>query len=138
MEHGGIWDCDEDDVFYEELRRQVLLLTAEDDDDEERVENKHANAAKSLQLQQRFNAGLGPASTPQPGCYYHWSGNEAVDSAPRWLCNVWNSGNGTGVFIPQIIKSRRRNNKPSRFFSYLFALCSGLSSEFVSCPLLVS
>ena len=131
MEHGGggggIWDCDEDDVFYEELRRQVLLLTAEDD--EECVENKPTIAAKSLQ--QRFSIGLGPpASTLPPGCYYHWSGNQAMDSVPRWLSNVWNSGIGTGVFIPQIIKSRRRY-KPSRSFSYQAFLCSSLSSEFV-------
>lgn len=34
-----LWECDEDDLFYAELRKQVLLLTA--GDDEECQENEH-------------------------------------------------------------------------------------------------
>ncbi|KAL3510846.1 hypothetical protein ACH5RR_030247 [Cinchona calisaya] len=111
-----IWECDEDDLFYAELRRQVLLLTAEDD--EECQENRHPNTAKSLQ--QRFNTS--PPSLLQPGCYYNWSGNHENGSVPTWLFNLWKPGNGTGVFIPQIIKSRRRyrprkkNNERGRMY----------------------
>ncbi|KAL3501679.1 hypothetical protein ACH5RR_036128 [Cinchona calisaya] len=118
MDHKDIRDCEEDDFFYAELRRQLLMLTAEDDDEDQ--ENRHTyNTAKSIK--QRLNAS--PASMLQlPGCYHNWSGSNANESVPTWLFNLWNSGNGTGVFIPQIIKSTRRykprkkNNERGRMY----------------------
>ncbi|KAL3510839.1 hypothetical protein ACH5RR_030240 [Cinchona calisaya] len=64
MNQRGIWECDEDDLYYAEFRRQVLLLTTEGDD-EECQESRHPNTAKSLQ--QRFKTS--PPSLLQPGCY---------------------------------------------------------------------
>ncbi|CAI9096254.1 OLC1v1032352C1 [Oldenlandia corymbosa var. corymbosa] len=116
MDHLGAWDgaeSAEDVLFYEELRRQVLILTAEEDDDDEYQENKHPNiGAKSLH-QTVAHSPASALQTQQPGCYYQWSGGETTDSVPRWVFNVWNPGSGTGVFIPQIVKSRRRN-KPRK------------------------
>lgn len=115
MNQRDIWECDEDDLFYAELRRQVLLLTAEDD--EECQESKLPNSDKPIE--QRLNTS--PVSVLPPGCYYNWSGSDETESVPTWLFNLWKSGNGTGVFIPQIIKSRRRY-RPSRFFFCLIYL----------------
>ncbi|KAI5678611.1 hypothetical protein M9H77_09561 [Catharanthus roseus] len=107
-----IWEeCDdEDDLFYEELRKQILLLIAEDDEDH--VQGLQGNMLKTLK--KRFNNG--------PVCYYNWSGNEATGLVPTWLFDLWKPGNGTGVFIPQIIKSgkrykpRRKNNERGRIY----------------------
>lgn len=107
---------EEDDHFYAELRKQILLLTTEED--EELQQNKLKISAKSLH--QRFNKSHASALQVQNGCYYNWSGDEETKSVPTWLFNLWKSGNGngTGVFIPQISKSRTRYN-PSKcvFFS---------------------
>lgn len=103
---------EEDDHFYAELRKQILLLTAEEEDNVEVQElqrNKLQISAKSLQ--QRFNNW--PGSALHHGCYYNWSGDEATEAVPTWLFNLWKSGNGTGVFLPQITKSRTRHN-PSK------------------------
>lgn len=99
---------EEDDVFYDELRRQVLQLTAEDDDDvhEDVYENKILNRIEARK-QGPYN---GPCSVPQPLCYYNWPGNkEDCAAIPAWMLNLWRSGNGTGVFIPQTVQSRRKN-----------------------------
>ncbi|CAN4124772.1 unnamed protein product [Withania somnifera] len=47
---------------------------------------------------------------------FYWYGDiEDSNKAPKWLSDLWKKGNrdemfnGTGVFIPHIIKSRRRN-----------------------------
>ncbi|KAM7276722.1 hypothetical protein ACFE04_018588 [Oxalis oulophora] len=94
---------DDDDVFYAELRKRVLLLMEEEEEECLSV-RKPAKRYSSCAL--------------EPGSYFDWrwgyetsSVNETV---PTWLVNLWrrnNSGNGTGVFIPHIVKSRRRQNK---------------------------
>lgn len=108
-----------DDHFYAELREQILLLTAEEDNDvevevEELQQNKLKISAKSLP--QRFNMSPASAQQVQNGCYYNWSGDEETESVPPWLFNLWKSGNGngTGVFIPQITKSKTRYNPRGR------------------------
>lgn len=60
----------------------------------------------------KFSSGVQTA-----GNYFTWGGNEISDSAvPIWMVNLWKSGNnnGTGVFIPNVVKSRRRRNNPGR------------------------
>ncbi|KAK2971555.1 hypothetical protein RJ640_017924 [Escallonia rubra] len=102
------YEKNEDDVLYVELRRQVLLLTADDDDDAflntklpnvKRVIKKHANIAAHARM--------------LPGGYFSWQENESTNSVPAWLLNLWRNGSGTGVFIPEIAKTTRRN-KPRR------------------------
>ncbi|KAG6425254.1 hypothetical protein SASPL_115681 [Salvia splendens] len=84
------------DVFYSELRKQVLQLTAEDDDDdvqEHKIKNSNAVAA-----QKEGRRG-----------YYDWPQHNEEVAAPTWIMNASITGNGTGVFIPQIVQSRRKN-----------------------------
>ncbi|KAL2484764.1 Uncharacterized protein Adt_29520 [Abeliophyllum distichum] len=101
---------EEDDVFYDELRRQVLLLTAEDSDDEELREN--GTSPNMAEARKHGSIAMSSSVNP-PGCFYNWSGNKEDYAAPACILNLWRTGNGTGVFIPQIIQSRRRN-KPRR------------------------
>ncbi|KAG8366577.1 hypothetical protein BUALT_Bualt17G0094400 [Buddleja alternifolia] len=55
----------------------------------------------------------GPRSVTQCRSYYNWPDNKEDYAAPAWILNLWRSGNGTGVFIPQISQSRRKY-KPRR------------------------
>ncbi|KAF2321463.1 hypothetical protein GH714_041058 [Hevea brasiliensis] len=97
---------DDRDALYAELRRQVLLLIADDNDDfAETTCSDFLRACKpgSDKLNGSFLAKL------QPGSYVDWCewDRRNTDSVPRWLVNLWRKGNGTGVFIPQIVKSRQ-------------------------------
>ncbi|KAK4410337.1 hypothetical protein Sango_0106700 [Sesamum angolense] len=96
----------DDDVFYKELRRQVLQLTAEDDHhyDDESYENKNPNMRKQGQNYGATN----------DRCYYNWPGNKDDHAAPAWILNLWRTGNGTGVFIPQINAQTRPKNRPRK------------------------
>ncbi|KAK4399926.1 hypothetical protein Sango_1098700 [Sesamum angolense] len=107
---------EDDDTFYDELRRQVLQLTA--DDDEDAYENKILQSRKQGRKQ---GLHTGPCSVRQPRCYYNWPGNkEDCAAAPAWMLNLWRSGNGTGVFIPQTVqrknRSRRKKNEKGRTY----------------------
>lgn len=109
-------DFNEDDVFYAELRRQILLLTTDEDGDEDHfLERKHSS---SISAGKRGSShGLTSFSSAlQPGSYFNWCESENnSNTAPTWLVNLWRYGNGTGVFIPHIVKSRR-HNKPGKHF----------------------
>ncbi|PIN17543.1 hypothetical protein CDL12_09795 [Handroanthus impetiginosus] len=103
---------EEDYVFYSELRRQVWQLT---DEDEDVYKNKNLNmvqAPKQVPL----------CSVLQSRCNYDWPGNkEDCAAAPAWILNLWRSGNGTGVFIPQMPsrrknRSRRKKNERGRIY----------------------
>ncbi|CAA2977584.1 Hypothetical predicted protein [Olea europaea subsp. europaea] len=101
---------DEDDVFYDEHRRQVFQLTAEEDDE------FYANVRfPSLVDTRRKGLSSSPLLMPQCRSHYNWTENYAT---PPWLLSLWRTngkGNGTGVFIPQNVKSsRRRNYRPRR------------------------
>ncbi|PIN23698.1 hypothetical protein CDL12_03579 [Handroanthus impetiginosus] len=101
----------DDDVFYSELRRQVLQLTAEDDEREEvqLYENKNPNTVTT----RKPSANIGPFGFSQERGYDNWPVNEEDHSAPAWILNSRRIGNGTGVFIPQVVQSRRKN-RPRR------------------------
>ncbi|KAH0674932.1 hypothetical protein KY285_022733 [Solanum tuberosum] len=106
---GTFRDEFEGDDFYDELRRQMLILTTEDEEDyvqqsNDQIKNSKRVEMKSLVLQQ------------PKGIQFYWYGDkEDYNKVPKWLLDLWNKGNrgevlnGTGVFIPHIVKSRRRN-----------------------------
>ncbi|KAL3631321.1 hypothetical protein CASFOL_024305 [Castilleja foliolosa] len=101
----------DDDVFYRELREQMMQLTAEDEgddvDDEEICENKNSNMVAAKQ-------GLNNKFVQQNRGYYNWPENKEDKSAPTWILNLWRNGNGTGVFIPQIVPSHGKNRRRKR------------------------
>ncbi|KAL5826079.1 hypothetical protein ACOSQ4_017876 [Xanthoceras sorbifolium] len=107
-------DVNEDDVFYAELRRQILLLTADEDEDHEDL-LLHRTRPNSVNATERNSINLMSSSStmqqPGTGSYFNWWGSSKSYSVPAWLVNLWRngngSGNGTGVFIPHIVKTRR-------------------------------
>ncbi|KAM3691362.1 hypothetical protein ACB098_08G009700 [Castanea mollissima] len=105
LEYKGVKDCHEDDI-YAEIRRQILLLTADDDEDLPKDNPKSFGAAKrsSNSFKARCITGL------QSGSYFYWWEDKNTNSVPAWLASLWRTGNGTGVFIPQAVKSRRYYN----------------------------
>ncbi|XWS34015.1 hypothetical protein CRYUN_Cryun21dG0003100 [Craigia yunnanensis] len=106
-EYEGI---DEDDTFYAEIRRQILLLTTDDDEDYQETKILHSVRASKL----GSNRAVGNiSSSSQYGSYFSLWESENTNSVPTWLANLWRNGNGTGVFIPHINKSRRRH-RPGR------------------------
>ncbi|KAK9998101.1 hypothetical protein SO802_017704 [Lithocarpus litseifolius] len=103
LEFKGVKDGHEDDL-YAEIRRQILLLTADDDEDLPENNPKSLGAAKrsSNSFKARCITGL------QSSSYFNWWEDENTNSVPAWLASLWR--NGTGVFIPQVVKSRRYYN----------------------------
>ncbi|XP_057810602.1 uncharacterized protein LOC131025032 [Salvia miltiorrhiza] len=96
----------DDDVFYVELRKQVLQLTAEDDDgEEEDVYETKVMMNENGTEAHKHGPYLGP---PRPVCYHGWPTIKDA-AAPAWIVNLWRTGNGTGVFIPQGVHSKRKN-----------------------------
>ncbi|KAL9666325.1 hypothetical protein QQ045_000653 [Rhodiola kirilowii] len=100
-----------DDDFYAEIRLQILLLTADDDDEE------HVTPRK---LKKMPCGSRNSISTTHKGTSHQlgwWESNQAACSAPAWMITLWrshgNTSGGTGVFIPQIVKSRRKH-RPTR------------------------
>ncbi|KAK9277398.1 hypothetical protein L1049_006941 [Liquidambar formosana] len=91
---------EDDDVFYAELRRQILLLTADDNEDfaKPRIQ-KSRNVIKQ---------GSNTSTASFPAHYFNWWEKENCGSTPAWLSHLWRNSNGTGVFIPHIVKSRRK------------------------------
>ncbi|KAK9276050.1 hypothetical protein L1049_005581 [Liquidambar formosana] len=92
----------EDDSFYSELRKQILLLT--EDDEEDFLETKNRNSGNVMR-----QGSNGTIMAGFPANYFNWWEKDNSGSIPTWLSNLWrNSSNGTGVFIPHIVKSRRK------------------------------
>ncbi|XP_007046279.2 PREDICTED: uncharacterized protein LOC18610522 [Theobroma cacao] len=106
-EYEGI---DEDDVFYADIRRRILLLTADDDEDCQETKSFHP-VCNGKPGSNRAVGNL--SSSLQYGGYFSSWESENTDSVPTWLANLWRNGNGTGVFIPHIVKSRR-HHRPGR------------------------
>ncbi|KAB1211508.1 hypothetical protein CJ030_MR6G013250 [Morella rubra] len=96
------------DVIYAEIRRQILLLTADEGEDVHKAkrQNTFGGAAGKRSSNGITACGYYPAIL-QPGSYFNWWENENSSSVPAWLANLWKNSNGTGVFIPQIVGSRR-------------------------------
>ncbi|KAL1828895.1 hypothetical protein ACET3Z_007307 [Daucus carota] len=98
----------DDDSFYEELKRQILLLTA--DDEKAREDYATVDHRRRISVSNKRN------SWNKMGSYFDWTNNEktSANSVPACIQSLWRNGNtGTGVFIPDIVMSRRRN-KPRR------------------------
>ncbi|KAJ6721109.1 hypothetical protein OIU85_024226 [Salix viminalis] len=94
------------DAYYAELGKQILLLTA--DDDEEVDDTAHYRSADTPRKQDSNSLAISFPATLQPGSYFNWWERQKTDSVPAWPEKTWRSnGNGTGVFIPQIVNSRR-------------------------------
>lgn len=92
----------EGDVLYADIRRQILLLTADEDDHEDVHKTKQQNSFSPVRRSSNSSTAI-----LQPGSYFNWWENENSNAVPAWLVSLWSNGNGTGVFIPQIVRSRR-------------------------------
>ncbi|KAH6834476.1 hypothetical protein C2S53_004211 [Perilla frutescens var. hirtella] len=103
----------EDDVFYSELRKQVLQLTAEDDDDQEQAVFDESKNLNMVAPQKGGHDDGARHRVSLDGGYYNWPRNKEEVAAPAWIMNLWKTGNGTGVFIPQIVQSKKKN-RPRR------------------------
>ncbi|CAN1134434.1 hypothetical protein LINPERPRIM_LOCUS16099 [Linum perenne] len=115
---GGDGGIDEDDLLYAELSRQVLLLTADDDEEEQKdcfLMEKYGGVGGSyingvgggngnLMMMNSANNRIGNLSLGCGNQYFNW---------PAAAGNSWgNSVNtGTGVFIPYVANSKRRNRR---------------------------
>lgn len=90
---------EDDAFFYAELERQISLLT-EDDDRGGDYLSKYSSST-------RVSCAAVKQSTER---YFDWTENEGGNYVPTWILNLWRNGNGTGVFIPHIVKSRRKHS----------------------------
>ncbi|KAJ4843146.1 hypothetical protein Tsubulata_018571 [Turnera subulata] len=108
-EYEGYYNHDED-TFYRQLKRQILLLTADEDEDfpvTTRLNNSDSSSST--------HKGLSSVIAPAAGSYFSLYGIEhSTNSVPTWLVNLWRKGNGTGVFIPQVVNSRTRRIRPGK------------------------
>ncbi|XP_059451330.1 uncharacterized protein LOC132182155 [Corylus avellana] len=111
---GGGDDDDHNDVLFADIRRQILLLTADEDEDVDVHKDKQRNSISPVR---RSSSSL--AAVLQPGSYFNWWEKDNTNTVPAWLVSLWrsNNGNGTGVFIPQIVRSRRHYKPAGRMNS---------------------
>ncbi|CAL1408262.1 unnamed protein product [Linum trigynum] len=131
------YDCD-DDAFYAEIRRQILLITAGNGDDDDEIDGNRRRCGRKRPPTRGGRVLLQVA--PSAGRYFSWceetdrifgdsSSSSSLSSSvstPDWLVNLWSNNKasgsvvGTGVFIPQIVKSggrsrpRRRRNEGNK------------------------
>ncbi|KAM0964694.1 uncharacterized protein LOC126606377 [Malus sylvestris] len=96
---------DDDDIFFAEIRRQILALTADNEDFPD------AKSAKYNSF--RSNVTKRPAGHSMSSSlgYISWleNKNSTNYAVPASLAKLWENSDvtGTGVFIPQAVKSRR-------------------------------
>ncbi|KAJ4829797.1 hypothetical protein Tsubulata_022100 [Turnera subulata] len=119
-------DLYEDDVFYREIRKQILLLTADDEENELLETNHPANPILvNNQSSKRSLTTMPISNSTQSGNHFGcWDHSESSGSlVPTWATNLQRNGNGgTGVFIPHIVKSRRRRRSGMTFNVVLHVL----------------
>lgn len=99
-----------DDIIYSELERRILVLinvSGESDSEDSRMMRRTCNY-----------------SSHQDQNYFDWTQTEnPPSSVPTTIMNLWKSNNvnGTGVFIPHLVKESNRRNKPRMFFFLCFS-----------------
>ncbi|GKE14145.1 hypothetical protein Tco_1421722 [Tanacetum coccineum] len=95
-------DNNEHDVFYAELEKQVLALL--DDHDQKEFPSDTRKHSSSSPTTRRLDIAKRPTN------YFYWNDN-VDDPVPIWISNLWGNNNnkGTGVFIPSVVNSRRKN-----------------------------
>ncbi|KAB2624311.1 hypothetical protein D8674_015971 [Pyrus ussuriensis x Pyrus communis] len=96
---------DDDDVFFAEIRSQILALTSDDEDFPDSKSAKYNSFSRNV-----TKPPAGHTISSSLG-YISWLGNKNSSSyaVPASLAKLWENSNvaGTGVFIPQAVKSRR-------------------------------
>ncbi|KAI6677012.1 hypothetical protein NL676_037808 [Syzygium grande] len=98
---------EDDDVYYAELERQILELTAEEDEDGGFLKTKHrGNVARAYNDAMKANSLACPKGL---GHFNSWEKKSINSSVPDCISSSWQKSNGTGVFIPNIVKSRTRH-----------------------------
>lgn len=113
----------DDDVFYAEVERSILSLINTVDENDDFVD--FSNNYKHFQMR-KGKFGQYP--------YFDWTENVGYSnySVPSGILNLWRRSNvnGTGVFIPHTVKSKRKN-KPRKwsifFFTYIIFIDSLLA-----------
>ena len=104
VDQNSSYENDGDDMFYAELERRILVLinTADESGDHANNSTRRINSYSSRRDQR----------------YFDWTETEnPPSSVPSTISNLWRSANvnGTGVFIPHMVKAKRRNK--NRTFS---------------------
>lgn len=102
------YENDGDDVFYAELERRILVLINTAD------ESDHSKNSRMMRRTNNY-------SSRRDQSYFDWTEAEnPPGSVPSTILNLWRSANvnGTGVFIPHVVKAKRRNK--NRKFSLPF------------------
>ncbi|CAJ1932310.1 unnamed protein product [Sphenostylis stenocarpa] len=89
----------DDDTFYAEIRRQILQLTSEDEEDLLVVKPfNQASVGGSTRL--AYNR-----TSPHANHFCSWETQSS--SSADLPVNLWKSGRGTGVFIPQVVTGKK-------------------------------
>lgn len=98
------YENDGDDKFYAELERRILVLINTTD------EGDHSKNSGMIGRTSNY-------SSRRDQSYFDWTETEnPPSSVPSTILNLWRSNvSGTGVFIPHLVKAKRRNK--NRTFS---------------------
>ncbi|KAL8249724.1 hypothetical protein R6Q59_006592 [Mikania micrantha] len=101
------------DPFYSELERRILTLIA--DDDNEDCIGSTTNARRSTRVCINSKRSILEQQLERYFCWQQDLDNPTI-LVPVWLANLWrNTSNGTGVFIPRTIGTRRGYKQSRRF-----------------------